>query len=76
MYLYNIARGVVLPQRFDSKTLNLENVLFARILVDADCSNPLPGRILVKWDKIEFFVGIVHKNLSQYCNGCGTKDIQ
>lgn len=46
--LANIARGSGLPLMIDPRTLNIDFGLYARVLVDADFSKPLPQRILVK----------------------------
>lgn len=59
--LYNITRGTGLPLKVNKKTLELENDMFAIVLVDVDISKHLPEKILVKRKNLNFFVGIIYE---------------
>lgn len=48
----NITVGVGLPLKIDRLTLSYYHGTYARVLVDVDLSQPLPGRILARiWDE-------------------------
>lgn len=51
-------------------TLEKENCLFARVLVDVDFTNALPKRVLVKRKQLNFFVDVSCEKLPHFCMNC------
>lgn len=68
--LCSIARVAGLPLKIDRQTLNLENCIFARLLVDVDLRNKLPEEVLVKRQHSNFFVTLVYEKVPNFCEKC------
>lgn len=54
-------------QEIDFKTLELENGLFAHVLVDVDLASMRPDKILVERKSFNFFVNLMYERMPQYC---------
>lgn len=63
-------KGYGLLLKIDRKTLEVENRLFARVLVDIYLANSLPDKVLVKREGLNFFVSIQYVNLPTFCGRC------
>lgn len=54
--IFNITICVDIPLRIHPKTIAIESGVYARVLVDIDCSDALPGKVLVERE-YRFFCG-------------------
>lgn len=61
--LFCIARAVGHLLKIDRMTLEKENCMFERVLVDVDLANTLPEKVLVKRKQMNFFVDIFYEKL-------------
>lgn len=68
--------GVGLPLKVDPQTLNFDQAIYARNLVDVDCAGSLPKKLLVtvkcleKKIDIDFFIMVSYEKVPKYCDFC------
>lgn len=81
--LLNITMGVGLLLKVDPQTLNLDQALYVRVLVNVDCARPLPKKTLVTMKNLEkkiniIFFSIFYEKLPKYyqiCNVIGHEQL-
>lgn len=68
--LFSIAHGVRVSLVLDVATANRSFGNFTRVLVNIDLKQELCDHILVERDCFVFFVDLVYKKLSAFCDSC------
>lgn len=56
-----------LPLKIDKKTMDVENGIFTRVIVNVDLINALLGRVLVKREGLNFFVNSQYEKIISFC---------
>lgn len=66
--VYNITKGMGFPLRIYKNTLNHDFGIYARLLVEVDCSSTLPEKIMVerKKDNYNFFMHITYEKVPNF----------
>lgn len=61
-----------MPCKIDLRTIKIEQMIYARVLVEVDLSKPFSERVLVtrKMHNVEFFVDVMYERLPTFCLGC------
>ncbi|XP_026459817.1 uncharacterized protein LOC113360529 [Papaver somniferum] len=68
--LFTISRAIGTPVKVDEVTLNYENGLYARVLVDIDLAQKIPNKLWIKNKYGGFMQNVLLTKLPKFCPNC------